>query len=176
MRVFAHDATGVRAGRVEVAQQRSVPAVAGFAFFFGVAALGVDVVADEVFHSGFGVAIGVCGADGAFFGDGDHVREAGCVAVDGGGGGEDDVGDVVFGHGGEEVDGAVDVGAVIFEGDFCGFSYRLCNVSVTVETCRSKRGMDHGIGSACFSLLSYISTTYLERSKMYHTVNIRMLL
>jgi len=136
LRVFAHDAAGVRAGGVEVAQQGGVPVVAGFACFLGVVALGFDVVADEIFDGGFGPAVGVGGADGAGFGNGDHVWKAGGVAVDGGGGGEDDVGDVVFGHGGEKVDGAVDIGAVVFQGDFTGFSYCLGDVSVMVKTCR----------------------------------------
>ena len=123
--VFAHDAAGVRAGGVEVAEEGGVPVVAGLIFLFGEDALGVDVVGDEVFDGGFGAAVGICGANGAVFGYGDHVGEAGGVAVDGGGRGEDDVGDVVFGHRSEEVDGAVDIGAVVFEGDFAGFSYRL---------------------------------------------------
>jgi hypothetical protein len=51
------------------------------------------------------------------FGDGDHVGEAGCVAVDGGGGGEDDVGDVVLDHGGEQGDGAADVDLIVGKRD-----------------------------------------------------------
>ena len=126
--VFAHDAAGVRTGGVEVTEKGGVPVVAGFVFLFGEDALGVDVVGDEVFDGGFGATIWVCGADGAVFGDGDHVWEAGGVAVDGSRRGEDDVGDIVLGHGGKEIDGTVDVGAVVFEGDFAGFSYCLRNV------------------------------------------------
>lgn len=82
--VFAHDAAGVRAGRVEVAQEGGVPVVAGFALFLEVAALGFDVVGDAGFDGGFGAAVGVGWADGAGFGNGYHVVEAGGVAVDGG--------------------------------------------------------------------------------------------
>lgn len=114
LRVFAHDAAGMRAGGVEVAEEGGVPVLAGFSCFLEVVALRVDVVGDAGFDGGLCAAVGVCGADGADFGDGDHVFEAGGVAVDGGGGGEDDVGDVVAGHGGEEADGAVDVCAVVF--------------------------------------------------------------
>ena len=133
--VFAHDAAGVGAGGVEVAEEGGVPVVTGFGFFLCEEALRVDMVGDEIFDGGFGAAIGVGGTDGALFGDGDHVGEAGRVAVDRGGGGEDDVGDIVFGHGGEEVDGAVDIGAPVFEGNFPRFSHCLCSVSVTLERC-----------------------------------------
>lgn len=114
LRVFAHDAAGVRARGVEIPEEGGVPVLGGFPGLLEVGALGFDVVGDAGFDGGFGAAVGVGGADGAGFGDGDHVFEAGGVAVDGGGGGEDDVGDVVAGHGGEEADGAVDVGAVVF--------------------------------------------------------------
>ena len=66
----------------------------------------------------FGVAIGISGADGAFFGDGYHVGKAGCVAVDGGGGGENNIGDVVPGHGAKEADGSVDIDTVVFKRNF----------------------------------------------------------
>ena len=135
LRVFAHDAARVRAGRVKVAQEGGVPVVAGFGGFFCEEALRVDMVGNEVFDGGFGAAVGVCRADGAVFGDGDHVGEAGCVAVDGGGGGEDDIGDIILGHGGEEVDGTVDIGAPVFEGNFAGFSYCLSSVSVAFKIC-----------------------------------------
>ena len=140
----------MRAGGVEVTQEGSVPVVAGLAGSLGEEALGGDVVDDEVFDGGFGAAVGVGWADGAVFGDGDHVREAGGVAVNGRGGGEDDIGDVVLGHGGEEVDGAVDIGAVVFERLFAGFSYCLYSMSSfskTLKMSQHKRGMNRGLGS-----------------------------
>ena len=80
------------------------------------------MIGDDVLDCRLGPAVGVCGPNGAAFGDGDHVWEASGIAVDGGGGGEDNVGDVVFCHGGEEADGAVDIGAVVLEGDFSRFA------------------------------------------------------
>ena len=84
MRVFAHDAAGVRACGVEVAEEGGVPVVAGFPCLFEVVALRFDVVCDAGFDGGLGAAVGVRRADRADFRDGDHVFEAGGVAVDGG--------------------------------------------------------------------------------------------
>lgn len=53
----------------------------------------------------------------AFLWNRDHVGEAGGIAVDGGRGGEDDVGDIVLLHGAEEAERAIDVDAVVFERD-----------------------------------------------------------
>ena len=123
--VFAHDARRVTPGRVEVPQQGAVPDGAVFSLFLELGPLCLDVIGDDVLDGGFGAAVRVCGADGADFGNRDHVGEARGVAVDGRGGGEDDVGDGVFGHGGEEADGAVDIGAVVFEGNFGRFAHSL---------------------------------------------------
>ena len=117
----------MRAGGVEVAEECAVP----FCSFFGlggfgrVRALGVDVVGDAELDGGFGVAVGVRGADGTFFGDGDHVREASCVAIDGGGGRKDNVGDIVAGHGAEEAYSSVDIDTVVLERDLARFTYCL---------------------------------------------------
>ena len=84
------------------------------------------MIRDDIFNGRFGTTVGVGRADGTVFGDWDHVWEASGIAVDGGGGGKDDVGDIVFGHGREEADGAVNIRAVVLEGDFGGFAHRLC--------------------------------------------------
>lgn len=105
--------------------------VAALAGFFEVVALGVDVVGDKRFDRGFCVAVGICGADGAVFGDRDHVWDASGVTVDGGRGGEDDVGDVMLCHGGEEADRAIDVCAVVLQRDFSRLAYGLKVVSTT---------------------------------------------
>ena len=123
--IFAHDTAGMRAGRVEVAQESGVPVVAGLALFLEVVALGFDVVGDAGFDGRLGAAVRVRGANGADFGNGYHVLEAGGVAVDGGRRGEDDVGDIVTGHGGQEADGAVDIGAVVFQRDLARLAYSL---------------------------------------------------
>ena len=115
--VLAHDAGGVGTGGVEVAEQSTVPLlglglVAGLG---GVVALGVDHVGDGHLDGHLGVTVGVGGALGALLGDGDHVGETGGIAVDGGGAGEDNVGDIVLDHGAQQVDGAVDVDVVVVQ-------------------------------------------------------------
>jgi len=98
--VFTHDTAGVGTGGVEVAEQSTVPLL-GLSFVTGldgVVALGVDHVGDGGLDGELGVAVGVCRAERAVLWDGDHVREAGCVTVDGGGTGEDDVCDIVLHH------------------------------------------------------------------------------
>lgn len=122
LRVLAHDAAGVGAARVKVAQQGAVPLVVGLAGLLQLVALGVDVVGDDVLNHGLCAAVGVGRANGAGLGDGNHVGEAGGVAVDGGGGGKDNVADAVAGHAAHEGDAAADVDAVVFEGDFTRFA------------------------------------------------------
>lgn len=51
------------------------------------------------------------------FWDRNHVGDSGRVTVNGGGGGEDNVGDIVFLHAAQEGDGSAYVHAVVFEGD-----------------------------------------------------------
>lgn len=122
--VLAHDTTRVSTGRVEVAQQSAVPllGLGLVASLGGVVALGVDHVGNGVLNSELGVSVGVCRAERAHFGDGDHVREASGITVDGSGAGEDDVGDVVADHGAQEADGAVDVHMVVVERLLTGFA------------------------------------------------------
>lgn len=80
------------------------------------------MVGDDVLDHGLGATVGVGSTLGAVLGDGNHVLEAGGVAVDGGGGGEDNVGDIVAGHGLEERDAAANVDAVVLEGDLGRFA------------------------------------------------------
>lgn len=90
---------------------------ASLAILLCLAALGVDVVGDHSLDAELCVSIRVGRAERALFGDGNHVGEAGGIAVDGRGGREDDVGDVVFGHAAKEAERAKDVDAVVFERD-----------------------------------------------------------
>lgn len=104
-------------GGVEVTEQSTVPLlglglVAGLD---GVVALSVDDIGDGSLDGELGVTVGVGGAQRALLGDGDHVGEASGITVDGGGGGEDDVGDIVADHGAQEADGAVDVDVVVVQ-------------------------------------------------------------
>lgn len=71
------------------------------------------MVRDDLLVEKFGLAIGIGGPERAVLWDGDHIREACGVAVNGSGGGEDDVGDVVLGHGSEEADCAVNIDAIV---------------------------------------------------------------
>lgn len=102
---------------VEVSQKRTVPLLERLAGLLQVVALGIDVVGDDILDGGLGAAVGVGRADGAVLGDGNHVGDTRGIAIDGGGRGEDDVGDVVAGHGAEERDAATDVDAVVLERD-----------------------------------------------------------
>lgn len=120
--ILAHETRGVSTAGVEVAQQSAVPLLKGLASLGEVVTLGVDVVGDEVLNGGLGAAVGVGRANGAVLGDGNHVLEASGVAVDGGRGGENNVGNVVLLHGAEEGDAAADVDAVVLEGDLGGFT------------------------------------------------------
>ena len=154
------------AGGVEVTQERRIPVVSRLVVLFEVIALGFDVVGDACFDGGFSAAVGVGGTYWTFFGDGDHVGEASRVAVDGGRGGENDVGDIVLGHGGEEADGAVNIGAVVLEWDLAGLADRLSICLVNVADARN-------ILAAFLRICA--SRPYLEGSKVDHTVNFRML-
>jgi hypothetical protein len=75
-------------------------------------------VFDDAFCHEFGAAVRVeLGAEGVGFVDGDCLW----VAVDGGGGGEDNVSDAAFVHAFEEDHGALDVDVVVTEWDRDGF-------------------------------------------------------
>lgn len=127
--VFTHDTAGMRACRVEVAEESRVPVVARFPILLEIITLGFDVVCDATFDGGLGAAVGIRRANWTNFGNGYHVFEAGGIAVDGSGGGEDYIGDIVACHGGQKADGAVNIGAVVFERDFAGFTNGLKEVS-----------------------------------------------
>ncbi len=120
--VLAHDAGGVGAARVKVAQQGAVPQVVRLAGLFQLVALGVDVVGNDVLNHGLCAAVGVGRANGAVLGDGNHVGEARGIAVDGGRGGKDNVADAVAGHAAQEGDAAADIDAVVLEGDLARFA------------------------------------------------------
>lgn len=115
-RVLAHQAAGVSTTWVEVAQERSVVLLIWLPSLLGVGALRVYEIGDDELDGGLGAAVWVGGADWAVLRNGDHVFPFCGVAVDGGGGGEDNVRDGVLLHAAKEDDGAVDVYAVVFEG------------------------------------------------------------
>jgi hypothetical protein len=60
--------------------------VAALASLLGRVALCVDVVGDHGLDAEFSVAVGVCRAKRALFGDGNHVGEAGGIPIDSCGG------------------------------------------------------------------------------------------
>lgn len=133
--VLAHNTAGVRASWVEVSEQGTVEDLLVLALLLCLCALSVDVVGDHGLDSELGVAVRVGGAQWALLGNGNHVWEAGGIAVDGRGGGKDDVGDVVLRHGLEEAESAVDVDAVVFERDLARFtdSLQSCEVNDAVN-------------------------------------------
>lgn len=101
--------------RVKIAKDGGIPVVVSLSFLLQLVALRLDMIGDDRFNGGFGATIGICGTNRAMFWNGDHVGKASCIAIDGSGGGEDNVGNVVLGHGAEKTDSAVDIGAIIFE-------------------------------------------------------------
>lgn len=122
--VLTHDAGGVGTSGVEVTEQSTVPLL-GLGLVAGldsVVALSVDHVGDGGLNGNLGVTVGVGGAQRALLGDGDHVGETGGIAVDSGGAGEDNVGDVVADHRAQKVDGAVDVDHVVVQGLLAGLA------------------------------------------------------
>jgi hypothetical protein len=96
--------------------------VAALTSLLGRVALRVDVVGDHGLDAELCVAVRVGGAQRALFGDGDHVGEASGIAVDGCGGGEDNVGHVVLLHAAQQAEGAEDVDAVVLERDLAGLA------------------------------------------------------
>lgn len=126
-------------GGVEVAEQSGVPVIAGFALFLQVVPLCFDVIGYARFDGCLGPAIRVGGAQRTSLRDGDHVGESGRIAIHGRRGREDNVGDIMRGHGFEQTDGAIDIGMVVFERDLRRLSDRLRrpvsqNLSMLIET------------------------------------------
>ena len=115
--VLAHDAARVGTAGVEVTEVGAVPLLEGLAGLLRVLALGGDPVINDLLDDSLRPAVGVRGADRAVLGDGDHVLKTGGIAVDGGGGREDDVGDIVSAHGVQEGNRAADIDAVVFQGN-----------------------------------------------------------
>lgn len=118
--------------RIEISQQRTIPLVYFLLRLPGldrIIPLRINHIRDGIFDSQFRVSVGVCRTHGAFFGDGDHVRETGRIAVDSSGTGEDDIRHIMLEHGAEETDGSEDIDAVVFEGDFGGFADGLVDVN-----------------------------------------------
>lgn len=105
--------------------------VAALASLLGRVALCVYVVGDHGLDAELCVSVGVGGTERALFGDGDHVGEAGGIAVDGRGGGEDDVGHVVLLHAAQEAEGAEDVHAVVLKRDLAGLADGLVSMSAS---------------------------------------------
>lgn len=124
--VLTHNSSGVSTARVEVTQIGTVPLLIGLAGLLQVVALGIDVVLDDLLDHELGPAIGVCWASRAGLGDGNHVGEAGGVAVDGSGRGEDDVGDIVLGHRAQQGDASANIDTVVLQRDLAGLANSLC--------------------------------------------------
>ena len=108
----------MRARGVEIAEKRGVPVRSIFPGFCSIVALCLDMIGDDILVGGLGTAVRICRADWTMFGDWDHVWKTGCVAVDSGGRGEDNVGHIVLGHAAQQAYCAVDIGAIVFERDF----------------------------------------------------------
>lgn len=108
--------------RVEIAKDGGVPMIISLFFLLELVALGLDMIGDYGFNGSFGATIGIRRTNRAVFWNGDHVGKASCVAIDGSRGGEYDIGYIVLGHGAEQTDSAMDIGAVILERDLAGLA------------------------------------------------------
>ena len=107
----------------------------GLASLLEIAALGVDAVGNDVLDHGLGSAVGVCRANRAVLGDGNHVGNASSIAVDGCRGREDNVADVVLLHRAHECDATANIDAVVLERDLARLadSFQRSEVNDTVN-------------------------------------------
>lgn len=110
---------------VEVAQVGTVPLLERLVGFLQVLALRADEVFNDVLDERLGAAVRVRRTDRAVFGNGNHVLEPSRIAVHGGRGREDNVGDIMLLHRAQERDGTADIYAVVFERDLGGFTNSL---------------------------------------------------
>jgi hypothetical protein len=127
--VLTHDTSGVSTTRVEVSQQSTVPLLELLTGLLQVASLSVNKVGDNVLDHGLGAAICVGRSNGAVLRNRNHVGETSSIAVDGSGGGEDDIVDVVALHGAEQRDTAADIDTVVLERDLARLADSLDGVS-----------------------------------------------
>lgn len=111
------------------------------------------MIGNNQLNCALGASVRVRGADGAVFGDGDHVGNSSGVAIDSRGRGEYNVGDIVLGHAAEESDCPADVDAVVFEGNFTRFAD-----SLYLESAMRRQ--------------KWVKGAYLESGEMNDTVNI----
>lgn len=117
--------------RIEVSQQCAVPVIPILPLLLEIVTLGLNMISDQGLDCSFCATIWICGTDGAMFWDGNHVFETCSIAVDGGRGGEDDVGDIMTSHRREQADGAIDVCPPIFQRNLSRFAYGLGTISRT---------------------------------------------
>lgn len=107
---------------VEVTQERTVECLLILALLLRLGSLRADVVCDHGFNRELCVAVGVRGAQRTLLRNGNHVGEAGGVAVHGRRGGEDDVGDVVSLHRSQQSKSAAHVHTVVFQWDLAALA------------------------------------------------------
>lgn len=120
----------MRSGGIEVTEQSAIPVRPIFPFLLQLIALSFDMIGNDHLVGGLGTAVRIGRANWAVFWDGDHVRKTCCVAINGGGRREDDVGDVVLGHAAEQAYRTVDIGAVVFKRYLAGLADCLVGVSL----------------------------------------------
>lgn len=143
----------MRSARVEVSQQRAIPPLHWFALLLCLCALSFDVIRDNRLNHALRATIRVRRPNWAVLGDGYHVWYSGRIAIDGRGGGEDDVGDIVLDHAPEQIDGSTNIDTVVLDWDFGGFANSL-------------------EGSVAPGLVD--RPAYLQRSEMDHAVYLRV--
>ena len=115
----------MRARRIEVSQQRSIPLLKRLIRLLGITSLCIYEVCDDQLDCALRASVGIRRADGTMFRDGNHVWYARGIAVDGCGGGEDDIVYIVLLHAAQEGDSAADINAVVFERDLARLSNSL---------------------------------------------------
>lgn len=115
--VFAHEAGGVGTSGVEVAKDGSVPLLGLLliASLLGGHALSGNHILDGVLNGNLGMTVGICGVKRAVLRNGDHVLEAGRIAIDSRRRREDDLVDIMLDHALEEVDRTTNIDAEVLK-------------------------------------------------------------
>jgi hypothetical protein len=92
------------------------------ALLLGIGTLSFNVIGNNQFNCALGASVRVGWTYWAVLGNGNHVGKSSRITVHSRGGGEDDIGNIVFGHAPEESDGSANIDTVVFERNLGGFA------------------------------------------------------
>lgn len=94
------------------------------------------MVSYDKFNGCFCPSVRICWPDWAVLRDRYHIRESSCVAINGRGRGEYDIGHIMLRHAAEESDCASDINTVVLERDFGGLAHGLKRYKLALEPLR----------------------------------------